>query len=733
MTRELLLSAAVGAAAIVSLTPIVESARPLADRVTIRRDRFGVPHILAEDEESGAYALGYAQAEDHALEIARRYLLARGEAARVFGRSVLESDVAMHRLDNIGAARSALGQLGKGFRRSLHAFAAGVNRYLEEHRAELPAWVPARFDAADVLAHTRAGAVTGALGPGAIADLRRKYEKTGEPPPTSAPSTIVSAEDDGSNALALGGSRTASGKPILLGNPHLRWSSLYWEAHVTIPGEVNFYGSTLAGLPALRAGFNDRLGYVQTNNDPDLDDIYALRLDGAATDRYLFDGRSRALVRRSVEVSVLEADGRLATERREFRDTHLGPVVYRTADRVFVLRSMSLESWRYFEGFHELVRARDLRGFLSRLERNLIPTSNFTYADADGNVLYQWNARLPRREDRGVSYELDVPGDTSRYFWRGVHRVRDLPRLLNPRGGAIQNANNSPWWTSLSDRLDMARYPSYVERNPLALRPQRALLLLDGTRRFSPDEVRALKFDVRVLLADRVLDDLLAAARAVASPSTDLTEAIGVLSRWDRQAASESHGTALFLRFWDAYRQPGVEPFAVAWSADAPVATPRGLASPERAVAALERAAAAVRKDHGRLDVPWGEVVRFRAGGIDVAGDGADGSYGLYRVMRFDAARPGSAPRAAIPGARVAGRFDPAEPPAGFGDAWVLLVHFTRPVEAWSILAYGQSSRPDSPHGRDQIERFARHELRRIWFTEAEIAANLERSYRPPR
>ena len=721
-------------AALLTLAPVVETARPLADRVTIRRDTFGVPHILADDEEAAAYALGYAQAEDHILEMARRYVSARGEAARLFGRDSLESDVSMRRLDNIGAARQALRQVGKGFRRVLTAFASGVNRYVEGHRTELPAWIPA-FDAADVLAHTRAGAVTGAFGRGLLAALRRKYPTDDDPPPASLPASEPpgdSMDADGSNALALAGSRTTSGRPILLGNPHLRWSSLYWEAHITVPGELNFYGSTLAGLPTLRAGFNDRIGYVQTNNDPDLDDIYALDLEPGNTDRYVFEGRSRALVRRAIEVQVLEPDGRQTVERREHWDSHLGPVVHRTSDRIFVLRSMALESWRYFEGFQDLMHARDLRGFLSRLERNLIPTSNFTYADADGNVLYQWNARLPKREDDGTSYELDVPGGSKRYLWRGLHRVRDLPRLLNPSGGAIQNANNSPWWTSLANRLDMARFPSYVERHPLTLRPQRALQLLEADRTFSPDDVRALKFDVRVLLADRVLDDLLAAGRAVPAPSADLAEAMDVLARWDRQASAGSRGTALFLRFWDVYRQNLRAPFALPWSADAPMTTPRGLSDAAQAIAALERAAAAVRRDHGRLDPAWGDLVRFRFEDLDLAADGADGSYGLYRVMRFDAPRPGSAGASSgTSSVRLAGRVEPAQPPSGFGDGWVLLVHFTRPVEAWSILAYGQSSQPGSPHGRDQIRQFARHELRRVWFTEAEIAGNLERSYRP--
>ncbi len=124
----------------------------------------------------------------------------------------------------------------------------------------------------------------------------------------------------GSNAFAVAGAKTASGKPILLGNPHLSWSSLYWEAHVRVPGKIDFYGSTLVGIPVLRAGFNDRLGFVTTNNAPDLDDIFALTVDSKNPDAVLFDGRSVPLVRRNATARVRNEDGSVVEESREYLD-----------------------------------------------------------------------------------------------------------------------------------------------------------------------------------------------------------------------------------------------------------------------------------------------------------------------------------------------------------------------------------------------------------------------------
>jgi acyl-homoserine-lactone acylase len=693
----------------------------ISRHATIRRDTYGVPHITADSEEAAAFALGYAQAEDHPIELAERLLRARGDAAKYLGPIAIDNDFAMQRFDNYAEAQRHLRDLGGAFRKQLDAYAAGITRYFDRH--DVPDWARAlHVDAATVLAYTRAGAVSSAISPTLIADLKHKYERDAAPAPT-----VELQEADGSNAFAISGSRTTSGKPMLLGNPHLRWSSLYWEAHIIVPGRINFYGSTLIGLPTLRAGFNDVLGYVQTNNDPDLEDVYALDLDRNPhrPDHYVFDHHARALTRRDVTIVVKNDDGSFHQEKREFWFTDLGPVVYRNESKVFVLRSMALESWRYFEGFQDLMSSRSLKDYESRLRRNLIPTSNFTYADSAGNIFYQWNARLPKRLDDGTGYELDVPAVDRKYFWRGVHPLADLPHLLNPPGGYMQNANNAPWFTSLRDRLDPSKYPSYVEHHPLALRPQMALQMLESREKFSVDDVRAMKFNTHVLLADRVLPDLLNAGPTVAdaTDSADLRHALDTLSRWDRRVDANSAGAVLFMRFWDTYRAAVPQPFAKSWSDQQPASTPSGIADVVAALKALEQAAAWTRARYGTDAVKWGDVHRFRFGDIDLPADGADGSYGLFRVIRFD-----EEPSSAI---QVAGQHASDPQLAGFGDAWVLLVHFTQPIQAFSVLAYGESSRPDSPHGRDQIRLFAGHQLRPVFFTEAEISSHLERSYHP--
>ena len=313
----LLLTVSIGCVALSCAPRVIRPPDPeaLAGQSVIRRDTFGIPHILAQSEEAAAFAFGYAQAEDHAAEIGRRDLAARGEAARHFGDGALTSDVAMAQFDNLAESTAALARIDPLYRRIISAYAAGVNRYVSRHRDRLPAWMP-EITAADVLASTRAGAANSLGGAALVRRLRQKYEGQGGGVVSHADPLVDEAP--GSNAFALAGSRTTTGRPILLGNPHLQWSSLYWEAHVQVPGVIDFYGSTLVGIPVLRAGFNDRLGFVTTNNAPDLDDVFALTMDRSRPDHYLFDGRSMPLTRRDAEIQVLAEGGSIRTETRTF-------------------------------------------------------------------------------------------------------------------------------------------------------------------------------------------------------------------------------------------------------------------------------------------------------------------------------------------------------------------------------------------------------------------------------
>jgi acyl-homoserine-lactone acylase len=718
------------------------AARSLAEQVMIRRDHYGVPHVLAETEEAAAFAIGYAQAEDHPVELARRYVVAQGEQAKVFGESAVEGDFRMKRYGNYDVARNRFHELTPLFQSMMKAYAAGFNLYAEKHRKELPDWIP-RFDGYGVLAMGRAEVMRFAFNDAMITAVQLKYpadsraasqvgalRHTGEDADLRVDASVTEPDGSGydedlmgSNMWAISGSRTTSGKPILLGNPHQPWSALYWEAHITVPGKINFYGSTFIGRPVLTTGFNEHLGWSHTVNYPDLADIYVLSLDPKNRQQYIFDGKPMPLTRKEIAVEVRQPDGKLREERRTYFYSHVGPIVHQTADKAFAVKSAILDEFRYYEEWYALSKSRNLKEFTANLKQNHIPMFNIAYADADGNIAYWWNGTVPKRIDDGTVYTAEVPGDTSKYVWKELHKTEELPQLINPSGGYVQNCNDPPWWTSLRNPLDPAKYPSYTEPGRrLQLRSQVSLEMLEARWKFSLDDVKRLKYNPKMLLADRVKPDLIKALKSAANPSEDLKRGLAVMESWDNTVGRESRGGVLFRRFWDSYAGENKTPHAVAWDSKNPANTPRGLSNPELSVRVFEDAVRWTRKTYGSESVAWGEVHRLRLGDLDLPVGGESGSYGLFRVMTFAPAPDGKL---------VIGSVQKGKPMQGGGDGWIFAVEFSKPIVAYSVLAYGETSNPASKHSTDQAELFANEQFKKALFSEPEIKANLERAYRP--
>ena len=699
----------------------------LAEQVTIRRDNFGVPHILADTEEAAAFGMGYAQAEDHAVEIARRFITARGEQAKFFGTGA-ESDFRMKRYGNHEVARDRFHELSTLFQSMMNAYAAGFNLYVERNRKQLPDWIPA-FTGVDVLAQGRAEVMRFAFSEAMISGVQMKYpadSQAGAISSTLKRSDVAEGYGQdlmGSNMWALAGSRTTSGKTILLGNPHQPWAALYWEAHITVPGKINFYGSTFVGRPVLTTGFNEYLGWSHTVNYPDLADIYVLTLDPKNPEAYIFDGKPMPLTKKEVAVEIKQPDGKIGTERRTYRYSHLGPVIHQTRDKAFAIKSAILDEFRYYEEWYALSKSKNLQEFIANLKSNHIPMFNIAYADVDGNIMYVWNGTVPKRLDDGTDYSAEVPAGTSKYVWKEMHRLEELPQLINPAGGYVQNCNDPPWWTSLRAPLDPRKYPSYIEPgHRLLLRSQMSLEMLEGQQKFSLEDVKRLKYQSRMMVADRVKPDLIKAIRAVENPSADLKRGLAIIEAWDNSVSRDSRGSVLFKKFWDAYAQENKTPYAIAWDVNNPAKTPRGLSDAKLAVRLFEEAVKWTKKTYGSEDVAWGEVHRLRLGETDLPVGGESGLYGVFRVVQYAAAPDGKL---------VIGSVEKGKPMQGGGDGWIFAVEFSKPVVAYSVLAYGETSDTRSKHSTDQAALFANQQYKKALFSEAEIKANTERTYHP--
>jgi acyl-homoserine-lactone acylase len=129
------------------------------------------------------------------------------------------------------------------------------------------------------------------------------------------------------------------------------------------------------------------------------------------------------------------------------------------------------------------------------------------YADQDGHVLSLFNGQVPDRPQPDRDWTGLIPGDTSATLWTAIHPYEDLPRVVDPPGGWVQNSNSPPWYTTYPPVLDPHRFPAYMAPQFLHLRERRGIRMLQEHPRLSLDQLIQLKYSTRMELADRVLDE----------------------------------------------------------------------------------------------------------------------------------------------------------------------------------------------------------------------------------
>jgi acyl-homoserine-lactone acylase len=318
--------------------------------------------------------------------------------------------------------------------------------------------------------------------------------------------------------------------------------------------------------------------------------------------------------------------------------------------------------------------------------------------------MHLFGGRTPVRPAGDYNWAGIVPGTSAATLWTTTHPYGQLPRVVDPPSGWLQNANDPPWTTTFPLAIDANAFPRYLAPRTMSLRAQRSAALLDGDPSITFDEFGDYKHSTRMELADRVLDDLLPAAKSAGEPAA---EAVAVLEAWDRTADADSRGGVLFDAWFRRVQRAGAV-FAKPWSEAAPRTTPDALRDPAAAVTALIEAADQVKKTHGAVNVPWGQVHRLRLGGKDLPANGGPSDLGIFRVVGFAEDKDGKM--------RAVG-----------GDSYVATIEFGPTVRARSLISYGNASQRGSSHVGDQLELFAKKQLKTVWLTRAEIERNLER------
>lgn len=658
-------------------------------------DKYGIPHIFAPDHKSLFKAYAYAQMEAHSELLVRLYAQARGRGAEYYGERYLASDKWVRTNGLYDTAKQWSTSQSPEFAPLIESFAAGLNQWADEHKAEMSPEAQAvlPLTPVDVYAHgLRVIHYDWVVSQRRMEGRLARWEE----------------ELHGSNEWAIGPSRSATGKALLMSNSHLQWGDIhtYFEVQLTAPG-VTSYGAVWVGFPVLRQCFTEYVGWTQTTNAPSESDLYGLvEKDGG----YVLDGQVKQFETRTETLKIKQADGSTKDEPLVVRKSVHGPVVAERRGMPIAMRVVGLDRPKMFEQFWRMGLAKNLQEWEDAMRMAQLPLFNTAYADRDGHIGYVYNATLWKHETGDYRFwQGVVPGDKSSLIATDVHPYETMPKVFDPPQGWVQNSNDMPWTSTYPMTLDPAKFPAgYAAPQGITQRAQRGIRILStAPEKMTFEDVKTGKLSTRVETADQFVDDIVATAKAQGSARAK--KAAEVLEKWDRQAEVDSDGMLLFYKFMTAagpaFREIGG--FKVPTDDKRPLETPRGFKNAAKAMAVLDKVAGEVEKEYGTLAVKWGDVLRFRRGDTDVPGNGAPSQLGAIRTIGVSDFKDGKVE-------------------AVSGDTFYAVIEYSVPQRAEALLNYGNWSKKGSKHIGDQLPLASRKELRPVWRTKAEIEANLE-------
>ena len=698
---------ALALAALLALPPLVTqaqspAARRLARETVIHRDRWGIPHVYARTDAGAVFGFAYAQAEDYFPRIERNYIQAIGRAAEIDGAEAVPQDRLNRVLEIPRLAREEYRRLDPRTRALCDAFAAGLNHYLATHPEVRPRLL-ARFEPWHPLAF-----------------IRYNYFQQGfvwgsgvRPQELQLAARDPGLDDNvGSNGWVVGPSRSASGRALLFINPHLPYfgSGQVYEGHVHSDEGWDFTGYTRFGFPFPYVGHNGSLGWVSTDNAADHADLYRETFDDPARPLAYRYGDGWRLAEEWTDTIRVRTDTGMEARPVVLRRTHHGPIVGVRDGRPLALRMARLADDGWLAEWYAMTRARSVRELRQAMRPLAMLFGNVMAADREGHIWYLYNASVPRRDPR-FDWSDAVDGADPATEWRGFHTIDELPELLDPPSGWMDNSNGSPFRMTDRGNLDPSRFPSYMvpegtEVNPRGRAGQR---LLAATPRWTFDAWTRAAFDRRVFEADSAIAALERAVQAAGDTALRrrVAPALDTLRAWSRVSDTASVAMTVFS-VWRRFLPRGED----------------GRVAPAAMAGTLAATLDTLEQRFGRWQVPWGEVSRLQRV-VDAAGEEPGD------------ARP-SLPWPAVHGADGAVFTGYASPLRGqrrlygmAGASYVSVVEFGPRVRARAVHTFGASGDPASPHFFDQAPLQARGELRPAWFTLEEIRANLEASYRP--
>jgi len=750
----------------------------------IRYTSYGVPHIKSDSYEGLGFGVAYAFADDNICLMAEQYITLRGERAKYMGVEGKYHDVfaealgeEVHNVDsdfyhklifsNVAAHQKA--GTSPELQKIVVGWVEGYNKYIKDNAGQMPAkcnnadWVLPitendvyrRFlqssllggygtfmkPIADAIVPTQPVKKTGSLDN----NFSRKHATLTEEQAMQL-SIAFKQREYGSNAIAFGRDLTPENHPMMFANPHFPWagSERLYQMHLTIPGEYDFAGAGLYGIPIPQLGYSKDIAWSVTWSTDIRFLIRELKLNEANKTQYYVDGKLHDMDIFTIDVEIKNDDGSMRTETRTAYNTIYGPLVAGqyfkgSKKKAFAITDFNATNNRAVQSYFELGQAKSVQDFDSiQAKLTGLPYSNLTGVDRSGKAYYSNKSIAANVTDaqikqclhgnRAKLYKNDFgvvildgsdsacnPANNSAAPQSGIIPAMDKPSII--RTDYTVQTNDSHWIVNAAPSSFNSGYGYVVgeEKTERSDRLRHAVDFinkrksgndgLEGTK-MTPEHMHAIFYRAGLSHGESMKDDLIADCEA--NGGADLAAACEALKKWDGSESADSIGGHIFREFYRNISSPtGVvkdKYWKIPFDPAKPLTTPSGLKASGKTRKALAKAVKDISDSGIALDARLGDIQFVTRNGEKIPVSGGQGFHRLSTTF--------------VPGQ---GYTDPVVS----GDSYIFAVSLgPNGPQGMEVNAYSQSTDPDSVHSYDQTKIYGNENWAKVRFSDAEIEAD---------
>jgi len=661
------------------------------DHIEIIRDNYGVPHIYAATDPEVAYGFAWAQAEDHFKLIQEGYLAGNGLLGKLIGLKGAGADFLTQLIQSEETVNKYYNTLDKKFIALAEAFAAGLNAYAKKYPEQILEKKLFPLTVKKLLRYTQLQLF-----------ISNEADKLVSGIVNNSLSWPYKIEEDskGSNFIAVSRNRTGSDETFLAINTHqpLEGPTSWYEAHLVSEEGTNIIGAAFPGTPCILTGANEYLGWTHTVNYPDKADVYALQMHPKKKDVYLVDGKPYTLEKFKAKLTVKFLGINIPIKKKFYKSIY-GPTL-KNKTGVYSVRTPSTTNITAIEQWWKMNKATNFSEFYEALEMKALPGYNIGYADRNDTIFYISNGKIPIRA-KGYDWTDVVPGNTKETLWDSYYDIKDLPQVVKPKSGFVYNANHSPFKSSSEADNPIAEnfakeinFETYDNN-----RSTRLLKLLEEEERIDYKRFKRIKYDHQLptplqynyMDLNPLFDMKVADYPEVSTLLTDI-------QNWDRITNPTSYGAGAYASL---YYQ--LTPFYYQLGKDR-------VFTKEALYEALKITKAHLKTYFNTERIQLGEFQKLVRGNKELP------IFGLPDVVTAMRGQP----------------YKDGKIKITHGESYIGLVRFT-PNKTYfeSVISFGNSRRPESPHYTDQMELYSNFETKTMSFDRLDVMKTAKRVYAP--